>query len=421
MNEYIIEGGKTLNGAIDVCGAKNCVLVMLSACVLAKGSTTIRNCPDITDVRVMTEILRRMGCEVSWQGNDITVCADGLDSYNIPLDLSSALRGSVFLFGALCGRMGRATMGHSGGCSIGARPIDIHLDGLRRLGAQITENNGITDVFAQDGMLHGADITLRFPSVGATENLIMASVTAKGKTVLRNCAVEPEVEALQRMLCMMGADIKGIGRSTVTIHGVSTLHGVDIDVIPDRIVAATYISAVCACGGNVTVNKCNPMHLAALIKVLKRGGAQFVVGNNSVCVTADGLKAMGHIVTAPYPKFATDMQSLVMSCASTAKGVTVIEERMFENRLQHNVEQLRKMGANIELSGNRAHINGGKLYGCDSLIAADLRGGAGLVIAAMCAQGTSRIRGVEYIDRGYCQLENSLTQLGAQCVRNVVQ
>lgn len=421
MNEYIIEGGKPLNGYIDVCGAKNSVLVMLAACVLAKGRTVIHNCPDITDVRVMTEILRRLGCEVSFEDGDISVCADGMDSCSIPLDLSASLRGSVFLLGALCGRMAKASMGHSGGCSIGARPIDIHIDGLQKLGVEITENNGITEYCAPCGYLIGNEITLRFPSVGATENLLMASVMAQGKTVLHNCAVEPEVEALQRMLCLMGANIKGIGRSTVVVEGVKTLYGIEVTSIPDRIVAATYLTAVGACGGKVTINNCNPLHLTALLKVMKRGGADITTGKDSVTIACERLKSMGRVVTAPYPKFATDMQSLLLSCACKAKGITVVEEKMFENRLRHNVEQLRKMGANIALKDNLAEIKGGCLFGCDSLIAADLRGGAGLVIAAMAAKGTSRLRGVENIDRGYYMLEQDFNSLGASCIRKVIE
>lgn len=419
MIRYIVEGGNTLHGSINVCGAKNSALVMLACAILGDSKTTIRNCPDISDVTVMLDILRRMGCNVSRQGDSVTIDPSSMNTYMIPQDLSQCLRGSVFLLGALCGKFGYAVMGQSGGCAIGARPIDIHLDGLVAMGASITQQMGNLTCCAPCDGLHGANIFLRFASVGATENLIMAAVKAKGMTVLHNCAIEPEVVALQQMLLAMGADIQGVGTSTVTIRGVERLDGCEVDNIPDRIVTATYLAGVAVCGGDVLIRNVIPSHLESFVSVLTKAGAQIIADSSNISISCDGLTSLGNIITAPYPAFATDMQSLALSCCAVANGTSTIVETVFENRLQHNVNQLSMMGADIVLNKNRAIINGRKLHGCKNLSAGDLRGGAGLLISAMSAQGTSIISGVEYIDRGYCKLEESFRLLGANCIRTI--
>lgn len=418
MIQYIIEGGNTLEGKLSVYGAKNSALVLLSASLLAEGVTVIERCPDINDVKVMLEILRRLGCKVVRNNDSVSIDTTTLNTHIIPQDLSASLRGSVFLLGALCGRLGRATLGQSGGCAIGARPIDIHLAGLRAMGVETIEEHCALHCVSNG--LVGTEITLRFPSVGATENLIMSAVLAKGKTILHNCAVEPEVVALQEMLIQMGADIQGVGRNKVIIHGVKKLNAVHFVNIPDRIVTATYITAVCACGGCIEVNNCQPQHLIALFDVLDKGGADIFTSDDSVKVSCDKLYSLGKIVTAPYPAFATDMQSLILSCCAVAHGRSTVEERIFENRLQHNVQQLCAMGANITLKNNKAIVRGKELH-ASQLTAMDLRGGAGLLIAGLCAKGRSILRGVEYIDRGYIELEKALSSVGAKCMREVIE
>lgn len=413
--DYIINGGNRLNGEIAVCGAKNCALPLLGASVLTSEEIVLRNCPRIVDIENMVLLLRSMGKKIVWQGDTITVKGE-LTSTSAPENIATLLRGSALILGGTVAKYNQIDLPLPGGCAIGARPMDIHITGLEAMGVNVTNRDGALHCF---GKPVGAHYNLRFASVGATENLVCAAVLTEGETVLTNVATEPEVVALEEMLNLMGANISGVGRTELCIRGVKTLHGVEFDNIPDRVVAATYLSAVVAAGGKVAVTNCRPDHFDAFTNLLRtRFGLRIYADAVTIDVSAQP-KDYGKIVTAPYPFFPTDMQSLVMSLAAFSDGgSTVIYEQLFENRLSHNADQLSKMGAKIEVKGNRARITGTKLVG-STVTAGDLRGGAGLVISGLNACGTTVVRDVSHINRGYLSLADNLSVVGADIkIRN---
>ena len=406
--DYIINGGARLRGEIADYGAKNCALALLGATVLTEEQVVLNNCPEIVDVENMLLLLSAMGKRIVRHGDTVSV-AGGLSTTSAPRELANLLRGSALILGSTVARYHQVSLPLPGGCAIGARPMDIHLKGLQALG--ISVRSSVSEVVCK-GIPTGAQYNLRFASVGATENLLCACALAKGESVLTNCATEPEVEALEQLLMRMGAKLDGVGTSTVKIVGVDKLHGAEFDVIPDRVVAATYISAAVATLGDVTVTNCNPQHLQAFLDVLSPR-VYIKQYTNAVHVVADKTPSgYGQIITAPYPLFATDMQSLVLSLAACSNGETEIHEKLFENRLEHNTNQLKKMGANITLKGDVAKVFGAKLHGAQ-VIANDLRGGAGLVIAALNATGMSKVAGIEHVNRGYVRLAQNLCSLGA--------
>lgn len=402
-------GGRRLFGEIAVYGAKNCVLPLLGASVLTDEAVVLHNCPQITDVLNMIRLLQSMGKKITWQGDSITV-EGGLTSTQAPQSLAKLLRGSALILGGVVAKYGEIDLPLPGGCAIGKRPMDIHLIGLESMGVQVKCEDNI--LYCR-GKPNGADYEMRFPSVGATENLLCAAVTAKGETTLVNCATEPEVEALEQLLVAMGAQIEGIGTPNLSIKGVAALHGAEFTVIPDRIVAATYISAAVSAGGAITVTQCNPRHLRAFLNLLY---PHFKVTeySDTVSIVCDRMPiGYGRVTTAPYPFFPTDMQSLVLSLAScSCGGRTLIRENLFESRLDHIANELALMGANIRVDGNVAHVEGNKLHGAD-VTAYDLRGGAALVIAGLNADGRTTVRGVENICRGYLSLAENISSLGA--------
>ncbi len=414
---YTVNGCDGLKGEISVCSAKNCVLALLAASVLSEEDVVIRRCERIADVENMIAILEAMGCTVLRSScGDVTLNCGALNSSSIPQRYAGRLRGSVFLLGALIGRTRKATAVFPGGCAIGERPIDIHLSGFEKMGVKVKCEEG--QIYCDAGNLHGAEIVLRFASVGATENLVMAAVLAPGVTVLKNCAVEPEVEALERFLCSMGADISGAGTPTVVIRGVKKLHGTVFTPIPDRIVAATYLAA-CACtGGDVTVTDCDVRHLESFLDILK---PRFRVDlyRGAVRLRAEKKpRGYGYIVTAPYPGFPTDMQSLTMSMAAVSDGgETVIKETLFENRLTHNASELNRMGAVAQVEADTVYIRGARRLCGTDVRAADLRGGAGLVIAGLASDGVTCVHNAEQIVRGYASLDCDLRLLGANVYR----
>lgn len=407
--DYIINGQRKLNGTISAYGAKNCALAMFGATVLTDDAVTLAGVPDIVDVENMLQLLSSMGKKVERCGEIVTVSGCATD-VNISASLSKLLRGSALILGSTVARFGQVFLPWTGGCAIGKRPIDIHLDGLRHLGVNVYETaDGVQCV----GTPQGTNYNLRFASVGATENLLCAAVLAKGKTVLTNCALEPEVEALEQLLVKMGANIQGIGTKTLTIEGVSRLHGAEVVVIPDRIVVATYLCCAAAAGGTVTVENCIPQHLNALLEVLKPR-FRITEYQDAVSIICDRVPTdYGRIITAPYPDFPTDVQQLVLSlCALSNGGTSHITEKLFENRLEHNALQLNKMGAAVEVSGDTSTIVGKSLHGA-TVQAKDLRGGAGLVVAALGAAGQTEICDIRHVLRGYRNLESDLRSLGA--------
>ena len=408
--KFRINGGKSLIGEMPVGGAKNCVLPMLACSVLTEDTVIIENCEKVSDVLDMVDILVSLGAESEWQGNSVVINCRHLDG-NIACDKVGKIRASVFLLGPLFARYGYVNACLPGGCAIGSRPIDIHLDGLRRLGAEVT----VDDTVCCRGQVHGNDVYLRFPSVGATENLLMCASLCEETTVLYNCACEPEVTALEKMLVSMGAEIYGIGTPVVTIRGRKKLHGVRVRAIPDRIVASTYIFATLCAGGDVWVTGCNPRHFSRLNRMLKDCTDTYRIYSDAVhIVKKHRHKSTGNVITAVYPGFATDMQPLLVAAMCTADGKTAVTEKLFENRLKANSLQLKSMGADITVNGNRVTINGvAKLKASDNLCATDLRGGAALVIASLGAEGESTVNNAHHIERGYFRLQDILKNVGA--------
>lgn len=406
--DYIVNGGNRLCGELAVCGSKNCALALLGASVLTDDELVLRNCPQIEDVENMLLLLCRLGKKVSRDDNCVSV-SGAVTTPRISAELAKKLRGSVLLLGGLIARCREAYLPATGGCAIGRRPVDIHIDGLRNMGIEVEEGEE-TSCF---GRPRGCCYKMRFPSVGATENLLCAASLASGVTILDNCAVEPEVVALEMMLQSMGAKMFGVGTDCVTIYGVSKLHGTSFSVIPDRIVAATYLACCVAAGGNVLISDCEPKHLEAFLHKLRP--FEPIVTKDAIALNVSRpVFDFGHTVTAPYPCYPTDAQQILLSlCALANGGRSFITEKLFENRLTHNCEQLKLMGARICVDGDTAVVDGCRLHGA-RLAACDLRGGAGLVVAALGAEGTSHISGAQHVLRGYCDFAENLEKLGAQ-------
>ncbi|WP_028561615.1 UDP-N-acetylglucosamine 1-carboxyvinyltransferase [Paenibacillus pinihumi] len=415
MDKLVIEGGKPLSGTIVIQGAKNAALPILAASMLVEGTVIIDHVPKLRDIEVMLDILRELGCRAEHNGQTVVLDTSALHSVHIPEELMRQMRSSIFLMGPLLSRFGEVQLYQPGGCAIGERKIDIHLRGLKALGAEI-EEFGNRMVCRTEG-LKGTDIHLDFPSVGATENLMMAAVLAEGTTRISNAAREPEIQDLQHFLNQMGAKVMGAGTDTITIEGVESLVPCRYKVIPDRIVTGTVMVAAAATGGQVTLQNTNPDHLISLIHVLRRSGVQVAVDGDIIKVGCPGRPgAVERIVTAPYPAFPTDLQSQVMVLLALSDGISVMKETIFEGRFKH-VDELSRMGADIRVDYNSAVIRGvRRLYGA-TVEATDLRAGAALVIAGLAAKGKTVVENVHHIDRGYDQIEEMFRQLGARITR----
>ncbi|SCW48991.1 UDP-N-acetylglucosamine 1-carboxyvinyltransferase [Paenibacillus tianmuensis] len=411
MEKLVIEGGKPLSGAIRIHGAKNAALPILAASIMAEGTFTIENVPNLSDIHVMLGILRALGCRAELVGDNVIVSTNAVHQFHIPESLMNQMRSSIFLMGPLLSRLGRVELYQPGGCAIGERKIDLHLQGLAALGAHIEENG--SQIVCTANELQGAEIVLDYPSVGATENIMMAAAMARGMTTITNAAREPEIQDLQNFLNAMGARIIGAGTDTITIEGVSELTPCTYRIIPDRIVAGTLMIAAAATRGNVTLEKVCPAHLTSAIHVLKRAGVQIAINGDIMNVCALGRpKSVERIVTSPYPSFPTDLQSQIMVLLSLADGVSIVKETVFEGRFKH-VDELSRMGADIRVDLNSAYIRGvPRLYGA-TVEATDLRAGAALVIAGLAAQGSTVIEQIHHIDRGYDRIELMLASLGA--------
>ena len=414
--EFVIEGGKRLNGEIDVQGSKNGVLPILSATLLIRGESVIHNCPDITDVEAAADILRSFGCKVRRENHTLTVDASDVTDCSLSDCLMRRMRSSILFLGPALARNKTACVSFPGGCEIGLRPIDLHLSALRLLGADITEKNGVIRCTAGK-RLEGGRIHLSFPSVGATESVLLSSVTANGTTVLTNAAREPEIVDLASFLNKCGAEITGAGESTVVISGKSRLHPCVHTVIPDRIAAASYIFSAAVTGGTVEAHKLVPGHLEAVFPVLEEMGCSVKRSRDTVRVSSpERLKRVKSVRTLPFPGFPTDLQSPLISLLSVAAGTSVVTESIFENRYKF-ISELNRMGANIRVEGPSAIIDGvGSLSGA-SVQAADLRGGFALLIASLRAQGETVIKNIHHIDRGYEKPGQVLSSLGANIKR----
>ncbi len=416
MSAYLVEGGKELRGTAKVHGAKNSVLPILAATILCAGECVVHNCPDLSDVRASMDILSHLGCRVSRSVDAIAVDASALTRCDVPDELMREMRSSVIFLGAILARTGQAHLSMPGGCELGPRPIDLHLAAIRALGADIEERGGDLICTTPEG-LHGAEINLSIPSVGATENAMLCACGAEGVTTIANAAREPEIVDLQRFLQALGADVKGAGTSVVTVRGGNALHGGEYAVMPDRIVAATLLSAVAAAGGKADILGTDYRQLSTVTAVLAEAGCRVHSGGDYISIRREApLKGVRPIRTAPYPGFPTDAQPPVMAALCAADGTTVFVENMFESRYRH-VDELTRMGADIRVEGKVAVICGvPRLHGA-AVKAADLRGGAALVVAALGAEGRSEITGLEHVDRGYDRLDSTLRALGADMTR----
>jgi len=417
LDNLVIEGGNPLSGTIRIHGAKNAALPILAASLLAEGEVTIRNVPRLLDIEVMLDILRDLGCKARHQDTVVTVETTVATSSHIPETLMRRMRSSVFLMGPLLARFGEVELYQPGGCAIGERKIDLHLRGLAALGARIEEKG--SRIVCSSRRLQGAEISLDFPSVGATENIMMAAVLARGRTTIIGAAREPEIQDLQHFLNRMGAQVSGAGTDTITIDGVDRVYGCDFEVIPDRIVTGTVMVAAAATRGEVTLENTNPSHLTSLVHVLRRAGVQIEVGNDIMRIGAfKRPTAVDRIVTSPYPAFPTDMQAQVMTLLALADGVSVLKETVFEGRFKH-VDELCRMGADIRVDLNNAFIRGvPQLYGT-TVEATDLRAGAALVVAGLVAQGTTVVEQIHHIDRGYDRIEEMFQRIGGNIKREV--
>ena len=407
MKEYIIQGGNKAEGKIDISGSKNASLPIIAATILNAGKTTLYNVPDIHDTQMMFEILKKIGGKVTKKNNKVIIDTSKITKYEIPEDLMRQMRSSVIIAGALIGKYKEAVFSYPGGCDIGTRPIDLHLKSFEKLGINITKNYGNISCFCDK--IIPEKIHLDFPSVGATENIILATCLAQGTTVITNAAREPEIVDLQDFLNRMGAKIKGAGSNTIEIQGVSNLKDASYNIMPDRIETGTFLCLAAITGGNVELNNTQISTITPIIQKLEETGCKFKETKNSIEILAPKKLKAVDIKTMPYPGFPTDMQSIFATTLTVAKGTSIIVENIFENRYKY-LQELARMGAKSTVEGKTAIIKGiKKLYGT-SVRATDLRGGAALVIAGAAAKGKTVIENIEYILRGYekfqCKLEN---------------
>ena len=410
MSKFIIQGGKELAGEVRISGSKNAALPIIAATVLVKGKITLYNVPNIQDVQTMFEIIRGIGGKVTKKNNKMIIDTSKINTYEIPENLMRKMRSSVILAGAIIGKYNKANFSYPGGCEIGSRPIDLHLKSFEKLGIQVNQNHGNIECNAEK--IKGEKIDLDFPSVGATENAILASILAEGTTIITNAAREPEIIDLQNFLNKMGAKIVGAGTDEIQIEGVKKLKDISYNIMPDRIETGSFLCFAAATKGNIILENVNATHITPIISKLEEAECKIEVNKNKIKIVAPKkLKAID-IKTMPYPGFPTDMQSVFASMLTIAKGTSIIVENIFENRYKYT-QELNKMGAKITVEGKSAIIRGTrKLYGAD-VKATDLRGGAALVLAGLIAKGKTQVDDIEYILRGYEKLDYKLQNLGA--------
>ncbi len=414
MKKIVICGGKKLNGEVFVHGAKNSLLPILAAVILAKDECIINNCPPLTDVLQMLELLKDIGCKVEYKNNRVHIITKDISNYSMDDELMHRLRSSIFILGPLLARLKRAELGYPGGCDIGIRPIDLHLMGLRKLGASVSENDG--HIICTAEKLYGTEVYLDYPSVGATENIMMAASLADGATVIENAAKEPEIVDLQNFINKMGGRISGAGTGKIVIHGVKELNGCEFSPIPDRIVTGSFMIATASTGGQVFIKNAQKEHLTYLIEKLKDGGSEIKDADEGIIITAKTRFKSSHVIeTMPYPGFPTDLQSPMMALQAVSKGTCILVENVFENRFRLAGE-LKKMGADITVKDRMAIIRGVEKLNGTTVYTHDLRGGAALIIAGLVARGITVVKDSGLIDRGYFEFEKQLKNLGAEII-----
>ena len=414
MEKFIVEKSTNIKGDIYIEGSKNSCLPILAGSILSTDKTVIKKVPFLSDVEVMCSLLEDIGIEVKKDIKNKTIEIDTKNIFNkeVCYELVKKIRASFLLAGAMLSRFGKVSIQMPGGCAIGVRPIDLHLKGFKALGADIVQEHGIIEITAKNGLV-GTEIYLDFPSVGATENIIMASVLAKGTTILSNCATEPEIIDLIDFLNKMGAKIEGGGTETIKIQGVDNLNGCIHTIIPDRIEAGTFLVLGAATKGEITIYDVDCNHLKAITSKLKEINVDLFENNNSISISSKNIFKNIDIKTMPYPGFPTDMQPQFMSLMSIIKGTSIINETIFENRFMH-VSELSLMGANIKIEGNSAIINGVDKITGSKVKATDLRAGAALIISGLCAEGVTEISDIHHIERGYYNIEEKLKKIGAK-------
>jgi len=413
--KFIISGGNRLQGTLRIDGAKNSALSIMAAALLTKDVCILRNVPHLTDVDIMAEVIRKLGINVEWKGDDtLYIDSDNFNNYEAPYELVKMMRASILVMGPLLARLKRAKISLPGGCAIGARPVDYHIKGFEALGAQVEVEKGYIE--AKVNKLKGDDIYLDFPSLGATENIMMAACLAEGITTIENAAKDPEVVELGRFLNKMGAKVEGLGTDLIKIEGAKELHGIDYVIIPDRIEAGTYMIAAAITGGDVLIENADPLLLKPLVVKLEEAGVWIELKENLIKVTGPKRIKAVDIKTLPFPGFPTDMQPQFMALSCIAKGTSVITETVFENRFVH-IGDLIRMGADIKVEGHSAIIKGVKKLSAAPVMASDLRGGAALILAGLVAEGTTELSRIYHLDRGYVKLDEKLNSLGADIKR----
>lgn len=414
MDKFVIQGGKVLSGEIEVSGAKNAVLPIMTAAILAPGKYRLENVPNLRDTRTMAKLLQIIGGDVSHENDVMLIDTSGVNNPEAPYELVKTMRASFYVLGPLLARFGRAKVSLPGGCAWGPRPVDLHLKGVEALGAQVDLEGGY--IHASADRLQGAEFTLDISSVGATGNILMAAVLAEGVTTIDNAAREPEIAELAKFLNAMGADIRNVGSDLLEVHGVDELHPVDYSIIPDRIEAATYLVAGSMAGENVRITPVVPTHLRAVIDKVKAAGAKLDIGEDYISVTRPGTIKSVDITTAIYPGYPTDMQAQWLAYMATADSSAVITEEIYQDRFTH-VAELNRLGANISLEGNVAVVKGVKSLKGAPVMSTDIRASASLILAALVADGRTDIHRIYHIDRGYQHIEEKLRGLGAEIER----
>ena len=411
MKSYIIEGGKKLEGTVKISGSKNASLPILAATILSEKTNKLYNVPQIKDTKTTLEILKLLGCKIKQNSGKIEINSKHITKTEIPEHLMREMRSTVIMAGALLGRFKEVTFSYPGGCDIGSRPIDLHINAFKKLGVEITEEAGF--IKCKANKIIGTNIDLDFPSVGATENIILATVLSTGTTTINNAAMEPEIIDMVQFLKKMGAKIQGEGTNQIIIDGVEKLSGVSYNIMPDRIEAGTILCAVAATGGNVILDNVMPEHLTAVINKLEETGCKIEINNKKITLNAPKKLKSIDIKTMTYPGFPTDLQQIFAAMLVKASGTSIIVENIFESRYKY-ISELRKMGAKVTVEGKTAIIKGTRKINATTVVCTDLRGGAALVIAGLMAKGKSRVENIGYIQRGYENLENKLGILGAK-------